>query len=55
MSEPYVGGKGDRQRPQNKEMFDLGYDMAFGKTPEIKAAARKRWLELKGKNCNAAD
>jgi hypothetical protein len=39
-------GKGDTQRPCDKELFDLGWEAAFGKTPEIRAAAAKRQQEL---------
>ena len=43
MSEPYVGGKGDRQRPCNKALYDAGYAVAFAKTPAEERAARE-WL-----------
>ncbi len=39
-------GKGDRRRPEDKDRYDAGYDMIFGETPEIRAAARIRWLDL---------
>ena len=42
MSDPYVGGKGDRQRPQNQELYEAGYNVTFAKTPEEKA----KWLAI---------
>lgn len=46
MSEPWHGGKGDRDRTKDRVRYEAGYDMIFGETPEIRSAARLRWLDL---------
>ena len=45
MSDQWNGGKGDRRRQVNYELFGIGYDMAFGKTLEIREAAKDKWLD----------
>ena len=45
MNEQWAGGKGYRPRKLNVELYDIGYDMAFGKTPELREAAKERWLD----------
>ncbi len=50
-------GKGDSRRPYIQELYDAGYDIAFAKNPEDRAAAqwRLKKLEAKRKDQHASD
>lgn len=47
MSDQWAGGKGDRIRQADRERFAAGWETAWGATPEIREAARQRWISLK--------
>ena len=45
-------GKGDIPRDVDKELYDAGYQMVFGKTKKEKLEAAKKWKRLKRRRIN---
>jgi hypothetical protein len=48
-------GKGDTARDVDKELYDAGYEAAYGATPEIRAAAAERWRRLRREQASRRD
>ena len=44
-------GKGDVRRPEDMDLYTAGYEMTYGKTTEIRDAAKRRWYALRGMPC----
>ena len=40
-------GKGDAQRPTDRTLYDLGWLISHGETPEIRAEAEAEWQRLR--------
>lgn len=47
MSEQWTGGKGDRRRRGDQEIYDAGYNVAHAKTPKERAKWLAIWNELR--------